>query len=131
VKKTGLLNQSLSTTIAGMGHTDMLVVSDAGLPIPLETMRIDLAVTRGIPSFLDVVKAILGEMAVESAIIASEMTEHSPEMHTALLELLGDIPVEEISHDEFKARTHNAYAVARTGEFTPYANVILRAGVVF
>jgi D-ribose pyranase len=36
-----------------------------------------------------------------------------------------------IPHEEFKARTAAARAVVRTGEFTPYANVILIAGVTF
>jgi D-ribose pyranase len=131
MKKTGLLNQPLSATIAGMGHLDTLAVADAGLPIPPETTRIDLAVSAGVPPFLDVLKAILGEMAVQGAIIAHEMAERSPAMRAALLDLLGDVPVEAIPHEAFKARTREAVAVVRTGEFTPYANVILIAGVVF
>jgi D-ribose pyranase len=131
LKKTGLLNQPLSTVIAGMGHLDTLAIADAGLPIPAGTQRIDLAVSAGIPAFLDVLKAILGEMQVQGAVIAAELESRSPAMHTALLDALGDIPVEVVSHDSFKAMTADARAVVRTGEFTPYANVILIAGVVF
>jgi D-ribose pyranase len=131
MKKTGLLNQPLSNVIAGMGHMDTLVVADAGLPIPAQTQRIDLAVSANLPPFLDVLRAILGEMQVQSAVIAAEMQTRSPEMHAALLEVLGDIPIEVISHEDFKGRTGKAAAVVRTGEFTPYANVILVAGVVF
>lgn len=131
MKKLGLLNQPLSAVIAGMGHTDMLVIADAGLPIPPETQRIDLAVSAGLPPFLDVLRATLGEMQVERAIIAQEMEGRSPEMHKALLAALGDIPVETVSHEQFKQITRGARAIVRTGEFTPYANVILVAGVVF
>jgi len=131
VKKTGLLNQPLSAVIAGLGHLDTLVIADAGLPIPPEVQRIDLAVRAGLPPFLDVVQAVLDEVEVQSAIIAEEMVVHSPEVHAALLNLLGDIPVEVMSHVRFKEQTHEARAVVRTGEFTPYANVILVAGVVF
>jgi D-ribose pyranase len=35
------------------------------------------------------------------------------------------------SHEDFKAATRAARAIVRSGEFSPYANVILRAGVVF
>src|SRR5258705_7977633 len=94
MKKTGLLNQPLSAIIAGLGHLDTLVIADAGLPIPAQTQRIDLAVSAGLPPFLDVLQAVLGEMQLQSAIIAKEMSRRSPEMQAALLKLLGDIPVE-------------------------------------
>ena len=132
MKKTMLLNQPLSTVIAGLGHGDTLVVADAGLPIPPETTRIDLAVCAGTPPFMDVLNAILSEMAVERVIIAAEMAQHNPALHATLLERLGDeVPVEEITHLILKESTREARAVARTGEFTPYANIILVAGVVF
>jgi len=59
--------------VAGLGHLDTVVIADAGLPIPPQTPRIDLAVAQGIPAFLDVLKAVLGEMEVQGAIIADEM----------------------------------------------------------
>lgn len=131
MKKSGLLNQALSNVIAGMGHQDMLCIADAGLPIPLTVERIDLALMQGIPSFLDALRATLLELKVESAMIAEEMTTRSPQMHEALLQVLAGIPITYISHEQFKALTHQAHAVVRTGEFTPYANVLLLAGVVF
>lgn len=131
MKKTVLLNQPLSSVIAGLGHLDTLVIADAGLPIPPATRRIDLAVSQGIPPFLDVLRAVLAEMQVQGAVIASEMTSRSPAMHAALLAALDGVPVTAIPHEELKARTTAARAVVRTGEFTPYANVILIAGVTF
>ena len=131
MKKTGLLNQPLSAAIAGLGHLDSLVVADAGLPIPPETKRIDLVVSAGAPPFLDVLRAILSEMQVQSAIVATELNAHSPAMHAAMLELLGGSPIEAVSHEQFKRHTASARAVVRTGEFTPYTNVILVAGVLF
>jgi D-ribose pyranase len=74
-KKTGLLNQPLSAVIVGLGHMDTLVIADAGLPIPPETQRIDLAVTKGLPPFLDTLRVVLGEMQVERAIVAQEMLD--------------------------------------------------------
>jgi len=131
VKKIGILNQPISSVIAGMGHMDTLVIADAGLPIPPETQRIDLALTEGIPSFLDTLRAVLTEMHVERAIVAEEMLEVSPGVYEAVRELLGDVPVETVTHLIFKEQTRSARAVIRTGEFTSYANVILVAGVVF
>lgn len=110
---------------------DTLCVADAGLPIPACTERIDLAVSAGVPAFLDVLDAVLGEMQIEGAIIAEELEPASPEMHKAILARLKNVPVQVVAHATFKERTQAARAVARTGEFTPYANVILIAGVVF
>lgn len=131
MKKTGLLNKDLSEVIAGMGHRDMLVIADAGLPIPPGVRRIDLAISPNLPRFGDVVAAVLGELQVEEAIVAGEMAERSPEARAALIAQLGDTPVREVLHEQFKQLTGRAHAVVRTGEFTPYANVILVAGVVF
>jgi len=131
MKKTGLLNLPLSSAIASLGHTDKLVIADAGLPILATTERIDLAVSQGVPAFLDVLKAVLAEMQVEQAVIAEELAVKSPDFHKSLLQALGAIPVKTVPHETFKAMTADARAVARTGEFTPYANVILLAGVVF
>jgi D-ribose pyranase len=131
VKKTGVLNQPISSIIAGLGHMDTLVIADAGLPIPPETQRIDLALSEGIPGFLDTLRVVLTEMQVEGAIVAEEMLQTSPDIYEAIKELLGDVPIEIETHLIFKEQTRSARAVIRTGEFTPYANIILVAGVVF
>jgi len=131
VKKTGILNQPISNTIAGMGHTDTLVIADAGLPIPSETKRIDLALAEGIPSFLDTLRVILSEMKLEKVIIAEEMITVSPKLYQTIQKLIGDTPIELCTHTILKSMTHEANAVIRTGEFTPFANIILVSGVVF
>lgn len=131
MKKIGLLNQPLSSVIAGLGHGDMLVIGDAGLPIPPGPQRIDLALIAGIPTFEQVLRAVLSEMQVESAIVASEIRAKSPSMHSSIVRMMGETPLSSISHEDFKLQTAKARAVVRTGEFTPYANIILVAGVVF
>ena len=131
MKKIGTINQPLSSVIASLGHTDTLVVADAGLPIPAETLRIDLALTKNIPTFLDTLRVVLTEMQVEQAIVAEEMLDASPQVYEAIKEMLGDVPIETVTHLILKEQTRSARAVIRTGEFTPYANVILTAGVMF
>lgn len=131
MKKIGILNCEISNVIASMGHGDLIVIADAGLPIPSSTKRIDLALEKNLPTFLDTVRVILKELQVEEAFIASEMKERNPGIREKLLALLGNVPVREISHEELKKMTQSAKAVIRTGEFSPYANVILKGGVVF
>ena len=131
MKKIGIINQPISAVIAGLGHTDTLVVADAGLPIPAGPERIDLALSAGLPTFLDTLRVVLTEMQVERAIVADEMLVVSPAVYQAVKALLGNTPIDTMPHQTFKEQTRSARAVIRTGEFTPYANIILVAGVVF
>ena len=131
MKKTRLLHAELSGLIARLGHGDMLVIGDAGLPIPEGIQRIDLAVTANLPRFIDVVDAVLSEMCVESAVIAVEIQGRNPGVELELRAKLGATPVSLVPHEDLKALSAKARAIVRTGEFSPYANVILRSGVVF
>jgi len=138
MKKTALINPELSYLVASLGHFDEITICDAGLPIPGSTQRIDLALTHGVPKFIDTVSVLLSEMQITGVILASEFQQVSPDLHDALLKLIEqeqrqgqEITVSYISHDNFKMRTANSKAVVRTGECTPYANLIFQAGVVF
>lgn len=130
MKKHGILNSMLSGLIASLGHTDLLVVADAGLPIPPGIPVIDLAVRCGVPSFEDVLTAVAGEVQIEQIVIASE-TQQTGDPLPEVAELFAGVPVTAVPHEEFKERTARARAVVRTGECSPYHNVILQAGVVF
>lgn len=131
MKKNGILNSNIAAIIARMGHTDCIVISDCGLPIPDSVKRIDLAIKPGLPSYPDMLEAVLADMVVESAVIASEMTEHNNPIYDSTKKLLNDIPIKQVSHEELKLLTSQAKAVIRTGEATPYANIILQSGVFF
>jgi D-ribose pyranase len=131
MKKTTLLHSDLSYVIATLGHMDTLVIADAGLPIPAETLRIDLALTQGVPGAIQTLKVVLEEMQVEKVILAEETKAHNPGFLAEVQELLPGVSVEFVSHADFKTRTASARAIVRTGEFAPYANVILASGVVF
>lgn len=129
----GTLNAQLSRVISESGHTDSIVIADAGLPVPAGVERIDLAYRAGAPAFLDVLDTVLAEFVVEKAIVSGEIAEASPDMLAAVrqrLEQVG-VEVEFAPHEEFKQKTHQARAVVRTGEFTPFANIILYSGVPF
>jgi len=131
MKKTALLHSELSYVIATMGHMDTLVIADAGLPIPENTTRIDLALTQGVPGTAQTLKVVLEELKVEKAILAEEVKERNPRFLSEVQGALPGVPLEFVTHAELKTRTAYARAVVRTGEFSPYANVILVSGVVF
>ncbi len=133
MKKSGILNADLSRIVASMGHTDKLVVCDAGLPIPAGNVVVDLALTANIPRFLETLGVVLQELQVERAVVAHEMESTSEEVYEAARDLLSDVEMVSVPHHELKADMNgdgNVFFV-RTGEATPYANVILIAGVTF
>lgn len=127
------LNAQLSRVISETGHTDLIVVTDAGLPTPRGVERIDLAYRPGAPAFLDVLDTVLSELVVEGATLSQEVAEASPKMCAELVRRFDElgVPVAFVAHDEFKRRTEHAKAAVRSGEFTAYANVLLRAGVAY
>lgn len=131
LKKTGILNPDLVYVVASMGHSDRLVIADSGLPIPPEVHRIDLALVAGIPSFLQTLEAVLGDLQVETVVVAAEMRDRSARIHEAVRRLLAGVSIQEVPHAEFKRMVATARAVVRTGEQTPYANIILQSGVTF
>ncbi len=131
MKKQGLLHGRLSQITAELGHGDTLCIGDAGLPIPPDVERIDLAVSPNVPGFLPVLEAISSELAVEGFFLAEETHQQSPQMWEDILKVLGRDGLELTDHESLKAASRRCRAVVRTGECTPYANVILRAGVTF
>lgn len=131
MKKSKLLNSALSEVIATMGHGDMLVIGDAGLPIPAGPQRIDLALTRGTPGMLAVLDAVLSELQVEASVVATELVGGNAAFYREIERRLGGSPLNAVDHEDFKAMTAGARAMVRTGECTPFANIILRAGVTF
>ena len=106
MKKGTVLNSDISSVISRLGHTDTLVVCDAGLPIPKSTTRIDMALTQGVPSLLTHLE---------------QLQKHQG----------NTIEIRYTTHEQFKQQTAESQAVIRSGECSPYANIILCAGVTF
>ncbi|MGK9066373.1 D-ribose pyranase [Stutzerimonas chloritidismutans] len=134
MKKTPLLNAELSAAIARLGHGDVIVIGDAGMPIPPGTPCIDLALTAGVPDFVTTLEVVLSEMQVQSHLLARETLEVSPLALEAIEALtakgeLGERQV--VSHNDLKAACRTARVQIRTGECRPYSNIALIAGVTF
>lgn len=129
MKRHGILNSHISKVLADLGHTDMVVIADCGLPIPTGVERIDLALELGTPAFADVLRVVADDMAVEQVTLASEIKDANEAALTTVSQL--NVTTEYVSHEAFKELTKQAKVIIRTGEATPYANVILHAGVIF
>ena len=131
MKKQGILNSDISRILSYMGHTDRIAVADCGLPCPEDVERIDLALAFGEPGFLHTLEIMLQDMKVEKIVLAEEIKTANPAVLRKIYELLPDVETEFVPHTEFKAQTHGCKAVSRTGECTPYANIILQSDCIF
>lgn len=131
MKKSGILNAQLIGLIAALGHKDTFMVGDAGMPIPKGVEIVDLVLCGGVPTFKQVMDAILAETEIEGYTIANEIEEKNPELLSYIQEKLPDAEEERIPHTDLKRMSANCKFAVRTGEFTPYPNIILRAGVAF
>lgn len=131
VKKNGILNSHIASVLAELGHTDTIVIADCGLPIPSGVKRIDLSLKLGVPSFLETLNTIIQDMEVEAATLATEIQGKNPDINKSIEDLLAGKELTYVSHEQFKELTKEAKVVIRTGEASPYANIILQAGVIF
>lgn len=131
MKKRGILNAQLAGYIAALGHKDLFMIGDAGMPIPHGVPIVDLILTAGVPTFKQTLDAVLDEAAVEGYILANEIVDHNPKLFEYIKQSLPGIEHEFMPHDELKKFSAGVKFAIRTGEFSPYPNVILRAGVVF
>lgn len=131
MKKKGILNAQLSGLIAGLGHKDIFLICDAGMPLPKEIEIVDLALIGGIPSFKEVFDAVVDEVEIEKYTMAEDVKMTNTKLLEHIQKKLDKSQVEYISHVDLKKMSKNVKFAIRTGEFSYYPNIILQAGVVF
>lgn len=131
MEKIGIMNRDISAVVAGMGHTDEIMICGSAFPIPAGTLRIDLALEPGLLSFMDVVRVVTKELQMERIVVAQETEDKSPRRFEELKKFFHDCPVELIPQKDLKVRAERVCACIRTVECTPFSNVLLVAGVLF
>ena len=84
---------------------------------------------------MEVLEAVLDDMVIEKVVLAEEIKENNPALLAEIQNLLKErelqVPVEFISHAQLKEETKSCRAVIRSGENTPYANIILQSACIF
>jgi D-ribose pyranase len=129
MRQSGIINAQLASALARLRHTNLFVVSDSGFPAASGVEVIDLAVIYGLPGFAPVLEAILAEIVVEKATMAIETETYNPVQARLIRSHFGDVA--QMGHTELKALAASAKFVVRTGDDTPYSNVVLQAGVAY
>lgn len=128
MKRSGIINAPLAGAIARLGHTDLVVIGDAGLPIPPHVPVVDLAVIYGLPRFTDVLDAFLGDVVAEHAWVSREADDWPA---GAWVDDRLGFAAERLDHGDLKALVGDCRLAIRTGEDTAFSNVVLRCGVPF
>ena len=130
--KEGIFHPQLLRVLGEIRHKDMIVIGDAGLPIPKGVERVDLGWIKGSPSYLQVLEEIAKVLVIDEAIFAEEALEVSKDLHEKALKLLPEgLPVSYVPHTQLKEISKDAKAIVLTGEFTGYTNVVLVAGCAY
>ena len=131
MKKHGILNREIASILARLGHTDTIMIADCGLPIPEETRCIDVSLNLGTPDLITVLRAVTGDMKIERATLAEEIQTNNPTVHQQVSDCLADIPKHYTTHENLKKHSKDSKVIIRTGEATPFSNVLLQSGVIF
>lgn len=131
MKKSGVLNSDISRVLSYMRHTDTICISDCGLPCPDETELIDISLEKGVPDFVRVLKAVVNDMNVEKIFLAEEIRVKNPAVLKEIQTLLPGVRTDFMPHEEFKKKLLSCKAVVRSGEASPYANIILQSACIF
>ena len=131
MKRNGIINSEISKVLSYMRHTDLICISDLGLPCPNNIKTIDLSLKLGSPSFIDVLSEIIKDIKIERIILAEEIKNNNKEVYNKILSMFENISIEYVSHNNFKQKTSDCKAIIRTGEATPYANIILQSACIF
>lgn len=130
MKIKGILNSNIARALADLGHTDLIAIGDCGLPIDKDK-KIDISLKLGVPSFIEVLDEVLKDFSVEKYILASEIKDKNPTQEDNIKSLLEDVDCQYISHEDFKEKLKDVKFVIRTGENTPYSNIILQSKNIF
>ena len=111
----GILNSELNHVLASMGHGDLLIVCDAGFPIPREAWRVDLAITRDFPDLVPVLEIIAGEFIAEKVMFAHEVVSNNTPLHRNLERIFAEAALEAIPHQTILGElAHKAKASVMT-----------------
>ena len=128
MKRGGILNPAINHLLASTGHTDYFTICDRGFPIPASQDRIDLALADDLPRVLDVIRLIDAEFVIDRIILAEEAESFSPSFINELHAIRSGLRIETVPHLELKRLSSRGRATIRTGDTTPYANILVISG---
>ena len=129
MKEVGIINREIAAAISKQGHTDLLMVVDAGFAIPNGVEVIDISLGENKPTVPEVLEELKKFFSVEKLIMANQTKNVSPTLFANISKSFGEgVAVETMDHAIVKEMSKTVKTVIRTGDFTAYGNVILVSG---
>jgi D-ribose pyranase len=130
MKRNGILNLGLNQALAAMGHGDLMIICDAGFPIPSQVNRVDLAIVPDVPDLETVLTAISADFIAEKFGYANELAKNNPRLKEKVDRIFADAELVTFPHAEILTElAAKAKFIVRTGAFDPWGNIILYSGV--
>ena len=126
--KTGILNPQINWLLSRVRHTNTLVLADRGFPFWPMIETVDISLVDDVPTVLAVLRAIRPNFQIGKAWMAKEfLQQNGAKIRSAFAEALRGVKVTHLPHIQFKKRVPRAIGLIRTGDTTPYANIILES----
>jgi D-ribose pyranase len=126
--QSGILNPDLLSLLARIRHTNTLVIADWAFPYWPELEEVDLALTIGVPTVLQVLDLIRPNFKIGEVFMAEEFHANNPKkLKDAFGKSLDGLKVTYEPHIAFKHRVPGAVGLVRTGDPTKYGNMIIES----
>ena len=122
----GIINPALLSLLARVRHTNSLVIADCDFPSWPGIETVDVSLTRGMPTVLQVLNIIRPNWQCGSAFMAAEFMKASDKRtRAAFVKACRGMELQFEPHVDFKRRVPQALGIIRTGDATKYSNMIL------
>jgi D-ribose pyranose/furanose isomerase RbsD len=133
MKKFGILNRKLNDAIASLGHSDIVLITYAGFPLPYDaqpgTISVDLAIAQDLPDIPTVLKLVNDEVIYEECYVATNQRDYNPRLYETVCGIVKRCPVSLIEHEKIMELGRRAKVIIRTGSFSPWGNLALVSGI--
>lgn len=127
----GILNPHVLDLVARIRHTNTLVICDWAFPYWKEIETVDISLTRGIPTVLDVLKLLEPNFKIGHICQAEEfLSTNAQETIDTFDKAFAAFPEATVlrePHIQFKSRVPSAIGLIRTGDPTAYGNIIVES----
>jgi D-ribose pyranase len=127
----GILNPDLLHLIARVRHTNTLVIADWAFPFWPEIETVDISLTHGVPTVLQVLELLKSNFKIGRVLQAEEFLTTNPEAtvkaYNTSFDEIPNVIIERPSHLDFRKLVPDAIGLIRTGDTTPYGNIILES----
>lgn len=129
MKRSGIINAELMAALSAMRHSDTVGIIDYGLRPEPGVKIIDLSLVPGIPTFMDVFKAVLNEFIFDQVDFFGGMPTANPELYKTICDALPNHKKEILPPMDFVAAASKAFLLIRTGDNCPACSILLHTAL--